>query len=134
MPAQVTIISKILYQCGWRKQTIPGQNQIQTVTVYHPALQRILEGKLKHKEGTNTKEMTRYLGSHNKARRRGPQAHKATYKSKYNRNQQSTLFNISQYQWTQLTYKTHKLTVWIQKQDPAFCYIQETHLNNKDKH
>ena len=30
--------------------------------------------------------------------------------------------------------KRHKLTDWICKQDPAFCCIQETHLNNKDRH
>ena len=30
--------------------------------------------------------------------------------------------------------KRHKLTHWICKQDPPFCYIQETHLNNKDRH
>ena len=30
--------------------------------------------------------------------------------------------------------KTHKLTDWICKQDPAFCCIQETHINNKDRH
>jgi hypothetical protein len=29
--------------------------------------------------------------------------------------------------------KRHKLTDWIHKQDPVFCCIQETHLNNKDK-
>jgi exonuclease III len=26
------------------------------------------------------------------------------------------------------------LTDWMHKQDPAFCCIQETHLNNKDRH
>jgi hypothetical protein len=26
------------------------------------------------------------------------------------------------------------LTDWIHKQDPAFCCIQETHLNDKDRH
>jgi exonuclease III len=30
--------------------------------------------------------------------------------------------------------KRHKLTDWIYKQDPAFCYIQETICNNKDRH
>jgi exonuclease III len=30
--------------------------------------------------------------------------------------------------------KRHKLTDWIYKQDPAFCCIQETHLNNQSKH
>jgi hypothetical protein len=28
--------------------------------------------------------------------------------------------------------KRYKLTDWIHKQDPEFCCIQETHLNNKD--
>jgi exonuclease III len=26
------------------------------------------------------------------------------------------------------------LTDWRLKQDPAFCYIQETHITNKDRH
>ena len=30
--------------------------------------------------------------------------------------------------------KRHKLTDWIHKQDPVFCCIQETHLNNKERH
>jgi exonuclease III len=32
------------------------------------------------------------------------------------------------------TIKRHKLTDWISKQYPALWCIQETHLNNKDKH
>ena len=28
----------------------------------------------------------------------------------------------------------HRLTDWIYKQDPAFCCIQEMHLNDKDRH
>ena len=30
--------------------------------------------------------------------------------------------------------KRHRLMEWIQKQDPSFCYIKETHLNIKDRH
>ena len=30
--------------------------------------------------------------------------------------------------------KRHKLIDWILKQDPAFCWIQETHLHNKGRH
>jgi hypothetical protein len=45
--------------------------------------------------------------------------------------QHSYLFNISEHLSTQLTYKRHKLTDWICKQDPEFC---ERHLNNKDRH
>jgi hypothetical protein len=34
MPVQATISSKILNQHRGRKQNIPGQNQIQTVSIY----------------------------------------------------------------------------------------------------
>ena len=34
MPAQVTIPSKTLNQHRWRNLNIPGQNQIQTVSIY----------------------------------------------------------------------------------------------------
>ena len=30
--------------------------------------------------------------------------------------------------------KRHRLTDWMQKQDTSLCYIQETHLNLKDRH
>ena len=30
--------------------------------------------------------------------------------------------------------KRHGLTGWIQKQNPSFFCIQETHLNHKDRH
>jgi len=30
--------------------------------------------------------------------------------------------------------KTHKLTDWVWKQNPTFCCVQQTHLNNKDSH
>jgi len=30
--------------------------------------------------------------------------------------------------------KTHRLTDWIHKEDPAFCCIQEIHLRDKDRH
>ena len=30
--------------------------------------------------------------------------------------------------------KRHRLTNWILKQNPFFFYIQETHLNLKDRH
>ena len=28
--------------------------------------------------------------------------------------------------------KTHRLTEWLQKQNPYLCYIQETHLRSRD--
>jgi exonuclease III len=30
--------------------------------------------------------------------------------------------------------KRYRLTDWLQKQDPTFCCLQETHLREKDKH
>jgi exonuclease III len=30
--------------------------------------------------------------------------------------------------------KRHKRTDWLQKQDPKFCCLQETHLREKDRH
>jgi len=30
--------------------------------------------------------------------------------------------------------KRHRLTNWLHKQDPAFCCIQETYFNDKDRH
>jgi hypothetical protein len=36
MPTQATIPSKTLNRHTWRKQNIPGQNQIQTVFIYQP--------------------------------------------------------------------------------------------------
>jgi exonuclease III len=30
--------------------------------------------------------------------------------------------------------KRYKLTNWLHKQDPTFCYTQETHLSDKDRH
>jgi exonuclease III len=29
---------------------------------------------------------------------------------------------------------SHRLTDWLQKQDPTFCCLQETHLREKDRH
>ena len=38
MAAQATIPSKTLNQHRWRKQNIPEQNQIQTLSIYQPSL------------------------------------------------------------------------------------------------
>jgi hypothetical protein len=52
----------------------------------NPAIQRILGGKLQHKEGTYTKEKRRYYSSHNKAKRRKPHENNTTHKNKHNMN------------------------------------------------
>jgi exonuclease III len=30
--------------------------------------------------------------------------------------------------------KRHRLTAWLHKQNPTFCWIQETHLSDRDRH
>ena len=57
MPAQVTILSKILNQHRWRNQNTPGQNQIQTVSVYQPSPTEV--------PGRKTPTQGRYLHQRN---------------------------------------------------------------------
>ena len=77
MSAQATIPSKTLNKYRWRKQTKYSrktkqnktkqtnkqhqqQNKFKPFLCTNKALQSILKGKLQHKEGTYTKEKTRY--------------------------------------------------------------------------
>jgi hypothetical protein len=110
----------------------------------NPALQRILEGKLQHKEDTCTKKQKQ-----NKTKqKKGQDIKHLTTKSKAESHKHikpptktnisgnnNHLFlislNINRFN---SPIKRHKLTDWIHKRDPAFCCIQETHLNNKDRH
>lgn len=48
------------------------------------------------------------------------------------KNQHSLVIDISQHQWSRFLVKRE--TEWIQKVNPSFCYIQETHLNFKNRH
>jgi hypothetical protein len=73
MQVQATTTIKALNQHRWRKQNIPGQIQIQIVSIYHPSpkhdpgrknkkqlLQQQQQQTLQHKEDSCTKERTRY--------------------------------------------------------------------------
>ena len=71
----------------------------------NPALQKIIEGILQHKEGNYTHKKTRNQSAHNKHRRGEPHKHKFTTNNKNNRNKRSLDFNVSQHQWTQLPNK-----------------------------
>jgi hypothetical protein len=88
MPALTTIPSKTLKQHRWRNQNIPGQNKIQTVSIYQSNLQNILEGKLQHKEGTYTKKKKKKGQDINHLTIKPKEentAHKTTYENKYNK-------------------------------------------------
>ena len=73
------------------------------------------------------------LSIHKKDKKRKPQVHKVVYKNKHVRNQQSSLISLN-INGLNSPIKRHKLTDWMSKQDPAFCFIQETAFNNKDRH
>jgi exonuclease III len=30
--------------------------------------------------------------------------------------------------------KSHRLTKWIKREDPTICFLQETHLTDRNKH
>ena len=36
------------------------------------------------------------------------------------------------YKWVKCSTKTHRVSEWIQKQDPYICCLQETHFRPKD--
>lgn len=64
MPAQPTIPSKTLNQHRWRKQNITGKTKFKQYLLcvsINLSLQKILEGKLQHKEGTYTKRKDKIL-------------------------------------------------------------------------
>ena len=92
MPAQASIPSKILNQLRWRDKNIPGQNQIQTASIYQSfptedhTMKTPTHGRYLHQR----KQDIKY-----DAQRGQPQVHKATYKNKHIRNQQSSVFNMS---------------------------------------
>jgi hypothetical protein len=60
MPTQVNISSKTLNYHIWRNQDIPGQIEIYTKSFFKKtALQKIIDGKLHHKEVNYTKDKAR---------------------------------------------------------------------------
>ena len=103
MTAQATIQSKTLNQHRQKKQNILILNEIQTISINQCSLTEYSSRNTPTKGGYLYHRKNKI--SHNKAKRRAPHAHKAIYKSKHNRNQQSSVLTISQYQWTQYPYK-----------------------------
>jgi hypothetical protein len=99
----------------------------------NPALQRIIDRKHQHKERNYTPEKARKQ-SFKKPKRRLPYKHNSTLITKItgsNNHFSLISLNIS---GLSSSIKSHRLRDWIGKQEPAFCYIQETHLRDKDRH
>jgi hypothetical protein len=133
MPAQDTIPSKTLNQHRWRNINIPLQNQIQIVSIYQfsptedPRRKTPTQGRYLHQRKDKILSISQ---QGQKERTTSTESH---LQNKYVRNQQSSVFNISNINGLNSPIKRHTLIDWIHKQDPKFCCIQETHLKNKDK-
>jgi hypothetical protein len=116
------------------KTNIPGENQNHTVSIYQPSPTE--------DTGRETPPQGRYLHQ---------RKDKILSTSQLSQNQTATITkkptpktNISgstchlslislNINGLNSPIKRYKLTEWIHKQDPAFCCIQETHLNNNDR-
>jgi hypothetical protein len=131
MPAQAIIHSKTINQHRWRNLNIPEQNQIQTVYIYQP--------NPTEDPGRKIPTQGRYLHQRKDkilsiSQQSQKQSHKhikpptKTNMSGTNSHLSSISLNINGLNSPIKRYK------WLCKQDPAFCCIQETYLNNKDRH
>jgi hypothetical protein len=77
MPAQATIPSKNLNYHRWRKQSIPGQNQIHTLSFHESSLSKDNNRiKKQYKDRNHTLEKLRKQ-SYNKPKRRDPREQNA---------------------------------------------------------
>jgi hypothetical protein len=99
----------------------------------NPTLQRIIKGKLQHKEGNYAQEKARNNLStnlkENTSKNRIPTlTTKITGSNNYFCLISLNIIGLN----TQI--KTHRLTDLLCKQDPTFCCFQETHLRGKDRH
>jgi hypothetical protein len=59
MPAKATILSKILNYHRWKTKIFHEKSKFIQYLSSNPALQRIIKGKLQHKEGNYTLEKAR---------------------------------------------------------------------------
>lgn len=130
-----TTPSKTLNQHRWRKQNIPGQNQIQTVSIYQPSLTEDPGRKKSNtrkipapKKGQDIKHLTTKSKAESHKHIKPP-----TKTNMSGTNNHLSLISLSINGLNSLI-RRHKLTDWIRKQDLAFCCIQETYLNNKGRH
>jgi hypothetical protein len=102
----------------------------------NPALQRVIKGKLQHKEENyaleNAKKKKKILQQTLKkidTRTESTSDNKIITGS-------NNYFSLISLKTNGLNFpiKTHSLTDWLHKQDPPFCCINETHLRDKDRH
>jgi hypothetical protein len=120
MPAQATIPSKTPNEHRWRKQNIPGQNQIQTVSIYQSSPTEDTRRNTPTQRRYLYQRKDKMLSISHHAKRREPQAYKANYKNKSGTNSYLSLISLNN---NGLNSPIKRLTDWILKQDPAFSCI-----------
>ena len=134
MPAQATITSKTLNQHNWGKQNIPGQNQIQTIPSYQPSPTEDSRRKTPTQGGCYTKKIQEInlLSTHSREDSHMNLILLLTTKITESNNHWSLIpLNINR---LISSIKRHRITVCIQKQDPAFFSTEEMHLNDENRH
>jgi hypothetical protein len=131
MAAQTIIPSKLSITIDSKTKIFHDKTKFTQYLSTNPALQRIIDGKLKHIEGNYTLENSRNSSSFNK-----PKTHiipPLTTKITGSNNYYSLIFLIIN--GLNSPIKRHRTLIdCIGKQDPIFCCIQEMHLSDKDRH
>jgi hypothetical protein len=127
MPAQPSIPSKTHNHHRWRNQNIPRQSQIHTLFFQESSPSKIIMGKNTRTETTTKKKHENYPSTNLKEHSRKNRMPTLSTKI-IGRNNYFSLISLG----LNFPIKRHRLTDWLHKQDPTFCYLQETHIREKD--
>jgi hypothetical protein len=134
MPAQATRASQTFNYHRWKNQSIPGQNQIHTLSFQESSISKDNNRK---KINTRTENMSWKKQESNPSTNLKEDSHKnrmPTLTTKIiGRNNYFSLISLN-INGLNSSIKSHRLTDWLHKQDPMFCFLQETHLREKDRH
>jgi hypothetical protein len=132
MPSQATVTSKTL-NYHRRDQDIPWQKQIYTISLHKFSPSKDNKWKFSTQGGKlhpkKKKQENNFLLTNQKEdSHKNITPHLTTKITRSNNHFSLISLNINS------PIKRHRLTYWICKQNPTFCWIQETHLSDKDKH
>ena len=130
VPAQVAIPSKTINQHRWRDEDISRQIKIYTKYDHKPSTTTNYRWKIQYNEGIYTLVQTRnLLNKKTKEEKDTDTSQPTKVIIARNRNNYSLIsININ---GLNSTMKRQRLSDWINKQNPAVCCIQETHLRDR---
>jgi hypothetical protein len=111
---------------GGETKVFHDKNKFTQYLSMNPALQRIIKGKLQHKEGNYALEKARNLKNDICKNRIPSLKPKITGRNNY-----FSLISLN-INGLNLPIKRHRLTDWLHKKVPTFSCIQETHLREKE--